>query len=433
MNPSRTGRLATTRSVTVSATRPGGNAMLRSLKPLLLRWRARLIPDSLGLGWTPIYTLGYLVFLFLPAVLGWLGDAQAQWVGPTRLWPTLLSVVVFLPLYFVGYRASGLRQTACMLGIAAIGYALLPVNPFANTYLIYAAGFAATLGGPLWRRMAWLAALLGVMLVEILLLRYPVFVFLITVIIAVAVFFGNHHFLESTRKRAELKLSHDEIRRLAALAERERIGRDLHDLLGHTLSLVALKSELAGKLVDRDPAAARRELLEVTRVAREALHQVRSAVTGIRAAGLAAELASARLLLESDGVLFEYELAPVVLPPTVETVMAMTLREAVTNIQRHAHARNARTRLSVEDDEAVLRIEDDGRGGAIAPGNGLSGMRERIEALGGRLRVDSAPGRGTCLQAHLPLHVETQKRDAQAPDTSTDEVASRVSLPPAAA
>jgi len=433
MNPSRIGPLATTRSGTVSATRPGGNAMWRSLKPTLLRWRARLIPDSLGMGWTPIYLLGYLVFLFLPAVLGWLGDVQGQWGRPTPLGPTLLSVAVFLPLYFLGYRKTGLRQLACMLGIAVLGYVLLPVNPFANTYLVYAAGFAATMGGPLWRRVAWLAAILAVLLLEILLLRYPVFVFLITVIVAVAAFFGNHHFLESTRKRAELKLSHDEIRRLAALAERERIGRDLHDLLGHTLSLVALKSELAGKLVDRDPAAARRELLEVTRVAREALHQVRSAVTGIRAAGLAAELASARLLLESDGVLFEYELAPVVLPPTVETVLAMTLREAVTNTQRHARARNANARLTVEGDEAVLRIEDDGRGGAIAPGNGLSGMRERIEALGGRLRVDSAPGRGTCLQAHLPLHVEMQKQDAQEPGTSTDEAASRVSVPPAAA
>ncbi len=75
----------------------------------------------------------------------------------------------------------------------------------------------------------------------------------------------------------------------------------------------------------------------------------------------------------------------------------MTLREAVTNIQRHARARSARAQLSAEGDEAVLRIEDDGRGGAIAPGNGLSGMRERLEALGGRLRVDSMPGRGTCI------------------------------------
>ena len=161
-------------------------------------------------------------------------------------------------------------------------------------------------------------------------------------------FFGNHFFIENTRKRAELKLSHDEVRRLAALAERERIGRDLHDLLGHTLSMVALKSELAGKLLDRDPLAARREIDEVGRVARDALSQVRRAVSGIRAAGLAAELASAKLLLESDGVAFRYERADVALTPELETALALTLREAVTNIQRHARAQHAQVTLEAE-------------------------------------------------------------------------------------
>jgi len=204
-------------------------------------------------------------------------------------------------------------------------------------------------------------------------------------------------------KDAALKLSHDEVRRLAALAERERIGRDLHDLLGHTLSLVALKSELAARLLDSDPGAARRELIEVGRVAREALVQVRSAVTGIRIAGLAAELASARLLLESDGIAFDYALAPVALPQDVEQVLALALREAVTNIQRHAQAQSARVELTVDGADVVLRIRDDGRGGAMSPGNGLCGMRERIEALGGRLRIGSTPNQGACIEARLPL------------------------------
>ncbi|MBF6025124.1 sensor histidine kinase [Lysobacter niastensis] len=404
--------------------------MLRSIRttimPTLLRWRGRLIPESRGLGWTPIFLLGYLVFLFLPAVLAWFGETNRSGIPMAPLWPTLISIAVFLPIYFAGYRYNGIKAIACMLAIAAIGYAMLPSNVFANTYLIYAAGFAATCGGALWKRIGWLSAILAGLLLEIVLLRYPLFVFLVTTIVAVAVFFGNHHFIENRRKRAELQLSHDEIRRLAALAERERIGRDLHDLLGHTLSLVALKSELAGKLIDRDPQAARRELNEVTRVARDALTQVRSAVTGIRAAGLAAELASARLLLETGGVDFRYELAPVVLPPEVETVLAMTLREAVTNIERHARARHAQAQLLSDVDEVVLRVEDDGRGGAISPGNGLCGMRERIEALGGRLRVDSTPGRGTCIHAHLPLRNQSQPGDQ-------DEATPRMTLPPAAA
>jgi len=193
------------------------------------------------------------------------------------------------------------------------------------------------------------------------------------------------------------------VRRLAALAERERIGRDLHDLLGHTLSLVALKSELAGKLFERDPAAARREIDDVTRVARDALTQVRRAVSGIRAAGLAAELASARLLLESDGIAFKYEFGDVALPVEVETACALVVREAITNIQRHARAATAEVKLESDNGQAILSISDDGRGNAIVPGNGLSGMRERVEALAGSLRIDSKPGAGTRIEVRLPL------------------------------
>ena len=387
-------------------TMPPMTTMIRSLQSRLLRVRHWLVPDELQLGWMPVFNLGYLIFVFLPLIFTGRGGGVAEaWYPPHlgQVWPTLLSVAVFLPLYFAGYRASGLRLVACMLCIAALGYALLPVNPFANTYLIYAAGFAALVGRVLWRRSAWLALILAAFLAEILLLGYPVFVFALTTIIAVAVFFGNHFFVENTRKRAELKLSHDEVRRLAELAERERIGRDLHDLLGHTLSMVALKSELAGKLLARDPLAARREIDEVGRVARDALAQVRRAVSGIRAAGLAAELASAKLLLESDGLGFRYQRADMALPPELETVFALTLREAVTNIQRHARAQHAQVTLAASDGEAVLCIADDGRGGALVPGNGLAGMRERIEMLGGRLRIDAGVGRGTRIEARLPL------------------------------
>lgn len=399
--------------------------MSPTTKSLLLRWRGRLVPEAHGLGWMPFYTLGYLVFLFLPMVLSWFGESEA-WRGPLPriLGPTLLSIAVFLPFYFAAYRTSGIRSLLCTLAIAAIGYALLPSNPFANAYTIYAVGFAAMLGGPLWKRLLLAMAILGGFLAQVMVLNYPIFVFLITMIVSVAVFFGNHHFVESNRKRAELKLSHDEVRRLAALAERERIGRDLHDLLGHTLSLVALKSELAGKLLLRGDSpqareAAHREIVEVSRVARDALAQVRSAVTGIRATGLAAELVSAKLLLGSDGIALVSEIDPrssdpCALPAKVETALAMTLREAVTNIQRHAHAREARIAIRMIEGEAVLRIADDGRGGAIVPGNGLDGMRQRIEALGGRLRIDSRKGEGTRIEAHVPLAAHLEHDDASA-------------------
>ncbi|MEO7934887.1 MAG: ATP-binding protein, partial [Dokdonella sp.] len=132
-----------------------------------------------------------------------------------------------------------------------------------------------------------------------------------------------------------------------------------------------------------------------------ALSQVRRAVTGIRAAGLAAELASARQLLESDGVSFTYSLGEVELSSAQETVLALVVREAITNIQRHAHARKANVRLESSSGEFRLCIDDDGRGGSINAGNGLIGMRERVEALGGRLRIDSVRGKGTKIEVTM--------------------------------
>jgi two-component system sensor histidine kinase DesK len=205
------------------------------------------------------------------------------------------------------------------------------------------------------------------------------------------------------QRRAELRLSHDEIRRLAASAERERIGRDLHDLLGHTLSMVTLKSELAGRLIERDPVAARREIADVERVAREALSQVRSAVSGIRAAAVAAELASARLLLEAAGVQMEYWCGPQELPSNVENCLALVLRESVTNIQRHARANRVEITVLAGPERVVMRVRDDGRGGVNERGNGLSGMRERVAAQGGELKIESPRGRGTSIEVSLPL------------------------------
>ena len=367
----------------------------------LTRLRDALVPEALGLGWMPLFLLGYLVFLFMPVLVPSGSDwgSNLQW----RLWPTLASIAAFLPMYFLAYRGSAMTRVLCTLGIAALGCGLMAYNAFSNTYIIYAAAFVALLPGALWVRLAVLAALLGAYHGLSMWLGFPVFVPVLTAIISVAVFTGNYFQSETVRKRAELKLSHEEVRRLAALAERERIGRDLHDLLGHTLSLVALKSELASRLIERDPVAARKEIEDVSGVARDALAQVRRAVTGIRAAGLAAELASARLLLESDGIRFSYALDEVALSPEHETVLALAVREAVTNIQRHARAEGASVSLHNIGQQVSLRIEDDGRGGDIVPGNGLCGMRERIESLGGRLRVEAQPGRGTRVEVTFPL------------------------------
>ena len=345
--------------------------------------------------WFPWLMLVWSIWIFITPLIE--PNAFPHW----RV-ATFASFGAFLGLFHRAYYRDRRQILWCVAGIAALGFAVTPLNPGAQGYLIYACAFLAFCVPPR-RAVLGMAMLLALYSAEWFALGFPWLFLLNAVVVGFAVGLMNVSFARKMQSDAALKLSHEEVRRLAALAERERIGRDLHDLLGHTLSLVALKSELAGKLIDRDPAAARREIAEVARVAREALTQVRSAVTGIRAAGLAAELASARLLLEADAVAFHYSLAPIALPQELEIVFALTLREAVTNIQRHARAHCAEVALVTEGDDAVLRIDDDGRGGAIAPGNGLCGMRERIEALGGRLRVDSAPTRGTRVEARLPL------------------------------
>jgi two-component system sensor histidine kinase DesK len=320
---------------------------------------------------------------------------------PHWLAPTLASYAVFLLLFHRVHYGDRRWVPWGALAMAVLGFAVTPLNPGAQGYLMYACAYVRFCGVPR-RAIVVMAALLALYSGYWLWLGFPWLFVLNAVIVGLVVGLMNVHYIRRRQADTALKLSHDEVRRLAALAERERIGRDLHDLLGHTLSLVALKSELASKLVERDPHSARRELDEVSRVAREALTQVRSAVTGIRAAGLGAELASARLLLEADAVELQYALAPVTLPAEIETVLALTVREAVTNIQRHARARHAEVTLSSTPREVKLCIADDGRGGAIAPGNGLSGMRERLEALGGKLRIESSPA-GTRLEICVPL------------------------------
>jgi two-component system sensor histidine kinase DesK len=230
-------------------------------------------------------------------------------------------------------------------------------------------------------------------------------------------------------KDAEIRLSHDEVRRLAATAERERIGRDLHDLLGHTLSLITLKLELSRKLFDRDPAASKRELEDAEAVARHALAEVRSAVTGIRATDLAAELASARLMLESSCVHLDYDLPPVGLSEETERGLALVLREAATNIARHAHASTARIGFARDGRHLQVVVADDGVGGIDGDGNGLGGMRERVARLGGTLAIESPHGQGTRLQLRLPLG----SADATDAAPATSSGAAREAAPAAVA
>ncbi|MEW5833597.1 MAG: sensor histidine kinase [Pseudomonadota bacterium] len=320
--------------------------------------------------------------------------------------PTLLSTVPYLFFYIRMYVMPVRQMLVNTAGLVVTGMVLWLFNSVGFVYLMIATIALAL--NPSWR--LWLAAVVVTSLLAVPMVVFvgaPTFILLMVPLASLFGGFSNVIYMRGVRRDAELRLSQEEVRRLATLAERERIGRDLHDLLGHTLSLVAIKSELARRLARRDAAAAEREMEEVERVARHALGEVRAAVTGMRRGDLAAELVSARLMLEASGILLGGGAPePLALPREVEAPLALVLREAVTNIHRHARATEARIEISSEEGEFRMRISDNGCGGLAAHGNGISGMRERLRALGGRLMIESPPRKGTTITVVVPLAVD---------------------------
>ena len=214
--------------------------------------------------------------------------------------------------------------------------------------------------------------------------------------------FGMNQLRKKQKYRADAKLrmAQEEIEQLAKTAERERIARDMHDILGHSLSLIVLKSELAGRLLTSQPARAALEIAEIESTARQALAEVRKTITGYRSEGFASELARAAHLLETAGVRLNRPAKAPYLTPRHEATLSLVLREAVTNIVRHAGASECSIEVSTAEDRTQLVIADDGRGDIRQEGNGLRGMRERVQELGGSLSLES--NRGTRLQIELP-------------------------------
>ena len=343
----------------------------------------QLLPNDKDIGWVPYVWLVYL--LALPINAYFLRTSALQWAA------IVVSMAAFLFLYFRAYWVDG-RQLLWVIGlIAALGVALVPINPSAGVYFIFAAAFA----GKVERAATgvWvLGSVLAVLLAEItllgFLLYFGIYLGALTLVIGtVNMYYGLRH-----RDRKKLWRAQEEIQHLAQIAERERIARDLHDVLGHTLSVIILKSELASKIADADPARAVQEIRDVERISRDALAQVRATIQGYHARSLQAEAEQATVALEAAGVKVCCEFAPADIPAAHEGVLALALREAVTNVIRHAKATSCTLSLQSVPGGCQLEIRDDGCGRLSPEGSGLSGMRQRVEALGGKLQRDVAAG-----------------------------------------
>jgi len=341
--------------------------------------RFRLLPKDEDIGWTPYAWLIYLVLFvaYLPFVV----ESTTDWIL------SLGGVAVFLVLYFAGHWFRDRRLLWIIAGITIIGLLLAPRNPGASVFFIYAAAFAGFSGSPRLAAVviAVVAAALGV---EAWLLGLPAVFWIPGMIFTIVIGGVNSHFGEAARTRARLHRAEEEIENLAQLAERERIARDLHDLLGHTLSLITLKSELAGKLLNMDPERARNEIADIEKISREALAEVRQTVAGYRASGFEAELANAKIATSAAGITMKTDTGKVHLRPDENTLLASVLREAMTNMLRHSGAKECSVRLERTPEGVHMTISDNGRGSTSAvEGQGLSGMRRRLEAAGGSLEI----------------------------------------------
>ena len=213
---------------------------------------------------------------------------------------------------------------------------------------------------------------------------------------------------ELIRTTIELREARATVARLAANEERLRLARDLHDLLGHSLSLITLKSELAGRMLPGHPDKAAQQVADIEQVSRQALVDVRAAVAGYRKPRLLEELAGAKVALTAAGITAELPAEPDLtgVPEDSETALAWALREAVTNVVRHSGARRCTVELlhrqTLDGPLVELAVEDDGQGGpGGAPGHGLTGLTERLAQAGGTLEAGRTRG-GFRLIARAP-------------------------------
>jgi two-component system sensor histidine kinase DesK len=201
---------------------------------------------------------------------------------------------------------------------------------------------------------------------------------------------------------ATLHATRAELADLAVTAERERLARELHDLLGRTLSLIAVKAELAARLGAKGDASAEAELRDVQRLARQAVRDVRETVAGDRAPNIDAELAAAQTALRTAGIGVSVHNAAVDVDPAHEATVAWALREAVTNVVKHSGARTCRVSLEAAGGVTELEVVDDGSGPTRSnDGVGLAGLADRVHALGGAF--EAGPGEGGGFRVRVRL------------------------------
>lgn len=342
--------------------------------------------------------------LFVHLSVFWLGLLWVE-ISTERLLLGLAVSVVSPVLLFAGLWQEGARRYAFVVAMALLCYYTLPYTEAGFVFMLFSLTFLSRAANKL---QAFIVQLLVVSSATYYGYVLGISGLLLTIVFFLAIFGGimDEVFLRYIDKHQALLKSQGEAEELARTAERERIARDLHDLLGHTLSGIRIKAELAERLLNSQPDRARQEINDIEKAARESLQQVRAAVSGYHLGGLAMEINSAKSLLSAAGIRLKADM-DVAVPEQLESVLGQVMREGVTNVVCHSQAKAVTVSLLHEDGHLVFQLHDDGIGINGPSGNGMTGIRTRVTEAGGRVRWQR--DNGTLLEVVFPLTTREPK------------------------
>lgn len=368
------------------------------------------------------FVMIWLVYMLFPISALFDLSAEEQWIG----FPLL---AVFVGCYVLGFVKNRLRLAMIAVQLVIIGYFIWRYH---DSY-IYMAFYTVSLLGLLQTTREIAIALSGIFLLfglnvyryeatntmDDLLQLLPAI--LAMLLLPVAMLIGRR----SRRLRTELKLANDEIARLIQSEERQRISRELHDTLGHTLTMITLKSELAEKLMTSQPERAKQEIRDVQKTSRAALKQVRELVSDMSALTVCDEVLNAKRILAAASIALKMErpIANIEIGALLDNLLGLCLRETVTNVVKHSRARTCTIGWEEQPGAYVLTVADNGVGiggreelsrAAASGHNGLKGMQERLNFVGGRLTVEAPKGYGTRVTITVPKIQSTTRKDDRA-------------------
>jgi two-component system sensor histidine kinase DesK len=339
-----------------------------------------------------------LMYLVIPIVLTWVsGPDPVAGILLTIHIVVLGAVYVVLPPLLWGRP----WQVAAIVYAAFIGYICLAI-PLIGVNTIWLLLYVPIMAAMSWLPTAFVIStiviIVGAQLVVLVatdsFLTYWYAAALTASVAVMMMTFG-----EQIKAIRRLRDAQSEIARLAVVDERERFARDMHDVLGHSLTVVTVKSELARRLVTRDPERAVEEIADIERLSRAALADLRASVAGYREMTLATELSAAHAALVAADVVPHLPVSVDVVAPELRETFAWILREAVTNVVRHAHAKNCWVAL---EKQAII-VGDDGEGmpASVTSGSGLTGLRKRAASVGAVLIVEPGDGSGTTVSVRV--------------------------------